>query len=191
MASPHFINWVERRGEQLRAKCDLAPFARLDPFNLAQRMEVHVIKPDDIVGVADDALEQILVLDCDSWDAGTIHLPDGRHVVVMNPKRGRERQHASLMEELSHIHLEHAPTKLQAINGIYLREWKQTHETEAYWVGAAALVPRRVIKGGITRRISLEALASQCGVSRQLVEFREKVLGLRLLRPNMTGDPIV
>ena len=185
MASPHFINWVERRGEQLRAKCGLTPFARLDPFLLAQKMEVHVIKPDDIVGVADDALEQILVLDCGSWDAGTVLLPDGRHVVVMNPKRGRERQHASLMEELSHIHLEHAPTKLQAINGIYLREWRQTHETEAYWVGAAALVPRRVVKGAITRRMTVEALAMQCGVSCPLIEFREKVLGLRLARAPM------
>ena len=101
----------------------------------------------------------------------------------MNPTRCRERQHASLMEELAHIALDHKPTRLTAVNGIVLREWKQAHETQAYWVGAAALVPQRVVKGAITRRMTLPELAEQCGVSQELIVFREKVLGLQLARP--------
>lgn len=182
MARPHFINWVETRGEQLRARCGLQPFARLEPLVLAKEMQVRVITPEDIAGVDDDSLQQILVDDPNSWDAGTVVLPDGSHVVVMNPKRGRERQNASLMEELAHIHLGHKPSRLHCINGIMLREWKQSFETQAYWVGAAALVPRRVVKGAITRQMTVAALAMQCDVSCQLIEFREKLLGLRLAR---------
>lgn len=86
------------------------------------------------------------------------------------------------MEELSHIHLKHKPTKLQVVNGLVLRDWNQTQETQAYWVGAAALVPRRVMKGAITRRMTLADVAGECGVSHELVGFREKVTGLKLLR---------
>lgn len=182
MASEHFINWIERRGNELRDKCSLAPFASLNPFDLAVKMEVVIFTPQTIPGLAPAILQQVLVNNADSWDAATLPLPDGMHVVIMNPTKGKERQHASLMEELAHIHLKHKPAKLRAVNGLVLREWNQTHETQAYWVGAAALVPRRVIKGAITRRMTLLDLARQCGVSQDLVVFREKVLGLRLLR---------
>jgi hypothetical protein len=178
MAPTHFINWVERRGDQLRQKCELQPFARLDPFILAERMEVPVFRPHDIPGLDPAVLKHVTVHGADEWDAGTIPLPDGRHTVIMNPTRPPERQHASLMEELAHIHLEHKPGRLHTINGIVLREWKQTDETQAYWVGAAALVPRRVIKGAITLKLTIAELAKQCVVSTQLVVFRAKVLGL-------------
>jgi hypothetical protein len=185
MAKPHFINWVETRGQQLRARCELPPFARLDPYHLAAKMQTPVITPAEIHGMEDHVLEQVLVVGCDAWDAGTVSLPDGSHIIVMNPKKGRERQNASLMEELAHIHLGHKPTRFQSINGIVLREWNQSQETQAYWVGAAALVPRRVMKGAITRRMNILDVASQCQVSRELMEFREKLLGLRLLRPSI------
>ena len=81
------------------------------------------------------------------------------------------------------MHLRHEASTFKVVNGIVLRDWKQKHETEAYWVGAAALVPRRVMKGAITRRMTIIDLAGECGVSRQLVEFRERILGLKLLRP--------
>lgn len=182
MATANFINWIERRADELREKCSLQPFARLNPFDLAEKMSVKIFTPHDIPGLDPTVLREVVGTGAGAWDAATIPLPDGVHVVIMNPTKVKERQHASLMEELSHIHLEHKPTKLHTVNGLVLREWKQTHETQAFWVGAAALVPRRVVKGAITRRISLLELARQCGVSRELIEFREKVLGLRLHR---------
>lgn len=182
MASEHFIKWIERRAHELRDKCSLAPFASLNPYDLAVKMGVAIFTPQTIPGLDPDILHQVVVTSGGSWDAATLPLPDGMHVVIMNPTKGKERQHASLMEELSHIHLEHKPAKLRTVSGLVLREWNQTHETQAYWVGAAALVPRRVIKGAITRRMTLADLARQCGVSQDLVIFREKVLGLRLLR---------
>lgn len=178
MATEHFINWIERKAEQLRAKCALGPFDRLDPFALAGRMEVDVFEPGTIPGLDPDVLKHVLGGGAGEWDAATIPLPEKRHVVIMNPTKGRERQHASLMEELAHIYLNHKPGRLRAINGFVLREWKQTHETQAYWVGSAALVPRRVLKGAITRKLTVVELATQCGVSSQLVQFRAKVLGL-------------
>jgi Zn-dependent peptidase ImmA (M78 family) len=135
-------------------------------------------------------LDHVLSTGAGEWDAGTVPLAGGAHVVVMNPTRGLERQRATLMEELAHIYLEHKPAGLQTVNGIVLREWKQTHETQAYWVGAAALLPRRVLKGAVTRGMTAAELATQCGVSEDLVGFREKVLGLRLIRSDFVGVSI-
>lgn len=183
MATQHFLNWVERKADQLRSKCELGPFDRLDPFALASRMDIMVVRPEEIPGIDPHALRHVVSVGADEWDAATIPLPEGRHAVIMNPTRRLERQHASLMEELAHIHLEHKPGTLRTVNGIVLREWKQTHETQAYWVGSAALVPRRVMKGAITRKMTVVALAAQCGVSRQLIQFRAKVLGLTTSLP--------
>jgi hypothetical protein len=58
---------------------------------------------------------------------------------------------------------------------------------QAYWVGAAALLPRRVLKGAVTRGVTVADLATQCEVSQDLVGFRERVLGLRLLRSSLVG----
>ncbi len=182
MATPQFLNWIEGRAEGLRAKCGLAPFAPLNPFDLAAQMKVPVLYPRDIDGLDADVLDRVLGAGGGEWDAATIPLPTGGHVVVMNPKPCRERQHASLMEELAHIALGHKPGRLTTVNGLVLREWKQSQETEAYWVGSAALVPRRVMKGAITRGMTLDALAGERGVSQALVVFRERVLGLKLLR---------
>lgn len=182
MATPQFLNWIERQADKLRAHCALTPFARLDPFELAKQMKVPVLTPRDIEGLNPAVLAHVLTAGAGEWDAGTLPLPDEMHVVVMNPTRVRERQHASLMEELAHVYLKHKPSGFRTVNGIVLREWKQTHETQAYWVGAAALVPRRVMKGAITRRMTAATVASDCGVSQELIVFRERVLGLQLLR---------
>jgi len=182
MAAQHFINWVERQGEQLRAKCALKAFDPLNPFALAEKMMVPVVRPAEVVGASEADVRHLLEIDPNAWDAATICLPDKRHIILMNPTRTIKRQHASMMEELSHIHLDHKPRKLVDLGGIYIREWKQADETQAYWVGAAALVPRRVMKGSITLRRSLPAVALQYGVSEELVAFRERILGLRLER---------
>jgi len=90
------------------------------------------------------------------------------------------------MEELVHIKLKHKPTKLVSVNGVTMRNWNQSQETEAYWIGAAALLPRCVIKGAKTLGWTAEKVANDHGVSLKLVEFREKVLHIKLNREAMS-----
>jgi hypothetical protein len=85
------------------------------------------------------------------------------------------------MEELSHIYLGHTPTQLILIDGgPAIRTFKKSHETEAYWVGSAALLPRTILESARAGRISRDVLVGRYGVSSALVTFREKVTGIRL-----------
>ncbi len=86
------------------------------------------------------------------------------------------------MEELAHIELGHKPSKLIRNDGVCMRSWNQSQETQAYWVGSAALVPRRAIKGAKTMGLTIQVVADKHGVSVELVQFREKVVGIKLPR---------
>lgn len=180
-----FLNWVEGRARQLRDRCGLGAFQALDPFHLANVMQVLVVDPHEVADVP-GALEQLLVAGCGEWSAGTIHPPGTPPLVVLNPTHNPQRQRATLMEELSHVFLKHPPSKLMVLNGnLTIRTYKSSHETQAYFVGAAALLPRHVLKGAITRRMTRVAVATQQGVSNELVEFREKLLRLPLAQERM------
>ena len=66
-----------------------------------------------------------------------------------------------------------------------VRNWDKTQENQAYWIGAAALLPRCVMKGAVTLGWSAEKMANDDGVSLALVGLREKILGIRLKREGL------
>ncbi len=83
------------------------------------------------------------------------------------------------MEEIAHIFLRHKPSKLSlGPGGMTMRTYNKSNETQAYWVGAAALVPRAVLFQGMKDGESVREIASQQQVSTDLIEFRLKTSGL-------------
>jgi hypothetical protein len=66
------------------------------------------------------------------------------------------------------------------VNGIVLRSWDDSAEKQAYWLGAAALLPERVLKGSRTLGKTIEAVAEEHAVSIPLVKFRTQILGIPL-----------
>ncbi len=178
--SPHYKRLLEGHALTLRNKVNAGYFGRLDPFLLADKMgmDVHFVGPDS--GLPEDLLERALGQSGSKWDAGTIKFPDGRIRVFMNPKKLKERQHATLMEEVSHIHLGHKPTEIVQCEGIAFRTCNKSHESQAYWLGATALLPERLLKGSITRGLTMEEVAGEHQVSIDLVRFRCNVLGLKI-----------
>lgn len=181
MATKHFLTWVENQARILRSRLALRPLAPLDPFELAKNMRVDIIRPSEIPGLRPDCLDQLLVKEFEAWSAGSLKLPSNDVVVVLNPTHPKTRERATLMEELSHIHLGHTPTQLIIIEGgPVFRTFKKSQETEAYWVGAAALVPKAALERAKSNDAQRQVVARFYGVSPDLVRFRENVTGLRL-----------
>lgn len=156
---------------------------RLDPFRLAAYAKLFVASFDQIEPLlSPETVQHLLGGGKDSWSGGAAShtLPDGRKLIILNPTHGRNRQNATLMEEICHVFLGHQPSRL-AIEGrnkdgkIIARDYNHAIEEEAYSTGAAALVPftslKRMVESGRTSR----EIARHFYVSQALVEYRIKV----------------
>jgi hypothetical protein len=164
----------------LRQFVGARPDQPLNPFRIAELFKILVVDIDKIVGLSDEVRKQLRV-DARSWSAGTTKpMPNGWRLVIMNPASGKERNRATLMEEICHVWLKHKPGRLHAQDGgsIRARDYNQTDEEAAYGVGAAALVPYSILAMAVENGIPAEEIARQYHVSRDLVEFRIKVTHL-------------
>lgn len=156
---------------------------RLDPFRLAQYAKLFVASFEQIEPLLTDETRTHLIGDGkDAWSGGAAShtLPDGRKLIILNPTHGRNRQNATLMEEICHVFLGHKPSRLAIENRdkhgkIIARDYNEAIEEEAYSTGAAALVPYtalyRMVEAGKTAR----EIARHFYVSHALVEYRIKV----------------
>ncbi len=156
---------------------------RLNPFDLARFAKLLVASFDQVESfLSEETKAQLLGTGKDKWSGGACSqaLPDGRKLIILNPTHGKNRQNATLMEEVCHVFLGHKPSRLSVETKnkqgkIIARDYHQEIEEEAYSVGAAALVPysalRRMIDQGNTSR----EIARHFNVSRDLVEFRMKI----------------
>jgi hypothetical protein len=155
---------------------------RLDPFILAEYAKLLVVPFEQIELLSPETVAHLIGEGKDAWSGGaaSVRLPDGRKLIILNPTHGKNRQNATLMEEISHVFYGHKPSRLAVEkrdkNGkIVARDYNHAIEEEAYSTGAAALVPytalRRMVIGGKT----IAEIARHFNVSRALVEYRIKV----------------
>ena len=162
-----------------RVKSDLP----LDPFDLARFANLIVVNMDQIENLSDSAREHLLGAAADQWSGGACTLPNGMKLVILNPKHGRARTNATLMEEICHVFLAHEPNRLSIVTKdergrVMNRDYRKSDEEAAYGIGAAALVPFAALKRFVYRGKSAAEIARHFRVSRELVEYRLKVTRL-------------
>ncbi len=156
---------------------------RLDPFKLAQFAKLFVASFDQIEPLLTEATRQHLIGEGkNAWSGGAAShtLPDGRKLIILNPTHGKNRQNATLMEEICHVFLGHKPSRLSIQkrnkNGqIIARDYNEAIEEEAYSSGAAALVPYTSLRRMVEQGKTVNEIARHFYVSRALVEYRIKV----------------
>ncbi|MBC7900934.1 MAG: ImmA/IrrE family metallo-endopeptidase [Saprospiraceae bacterium] len=177
------------RHHELRAR-GLREFAgllrdeqRLDPFKLAQYAKLLVASFDRIEPLlTEETRAELIGKGKDKWSGGAASrtLPDGRRLIILNPTHGKNRQNATLMEEVCHVFLGHKPSRLaiekrDKAGNIIARDYHAEIEEEAYGTGAAALVPYRALKGFVEQGKTAAEIARHFNVSRALIEYRIKV----------------
>ncbi len=175
----------ELKGLGLRDFAGVGPDDPLDPFKLAFFANLLVVDFAEIQALSQDAKAHLLGAAAQGWSGGasSVPLPDGRKIVILNPKHGRLRTNATLMEEVSHVFLGHRPSRLKVVaqdeSGRTLaRDYRRADEEQAYGVGAAALVPFSALRKSVyAGRLSAE-IAKHFHVSRDLVEYRLKITRL-------------
>lgn len=156
---------------------------RLDPFTLARFAKLFVASYDEIEPfLSEETKTHLTGAGKNAWSGGAAShtLPNGQKLIILNPTHGKNRQNATLMEEVCHVFLGHKPSRLAVETRnkdgeIIARDYNHAIEEEAYSTGAAALVPyaslKRMVEAGRTSR----DIARHFYVSRALVEYRIKV----------------
>jgi hypothetical protein len=174
----------EQLGLRFRSFVNLEIHDRLYPIKLADVVGLKVLAIDAISELSAET-KQILSDPSIGWSGGaTPVLPDGSHLIFLNPSQSPGRQAATLMEEISHILLGHRHSQIAhdtATIGENRREYNESIEEEAYSVGAAALVPFRSLACDLSRGRSIKSIAEHFGVTQSLIKYRMRVLHLTTL----------
>ncbi len=154
----------------------------LDPFELARYANLLVVPFEQIASLSPETVEHLTGNGKDAWSGGAAShkLHDGRKLIILNPTHGKNRHHATLMEEISHVFLGHKPSRLAVETRnekgeIIARDYNHAIEEEAYSTGVAALVPYTALKRMVESGKTINEIARHFGVSRALVEFRIKI----------------
>jgi hypothetical protein len=156
---------------------DDVPF---DPLQL-EIEGIEILGLDDIEGLDPQITSYLKGEGAQYWSAMTVPCDANqeRWVIVLNREHDKKRQRPSLMEELWHIMLGHKLTKITKIGSQYGRSFDSDDEHDAYYAGAATLLPAAAIRGFVdlpSRNIA--DFSDRFGVSRELIEYRIKRLGL-------------
>ena len=178
----------ELRALGLRDFAGVAVDQPLDPFALADFARLLVVDFNRIEGLSAESRAHLLGDAADEWSGGACSrpLPDGWKLVILNPAHGKQRNRATLMEEVAHVFLGHAPNRLAVVSSeskgvqkrILTRDYNHDDEEAAYAVGAAALVPYAALRRFVMAGRLAGEIARHFRVSRQLVEYRIKVTHL-------------
>ena len=147
--------------KEIRAELGLAKLDRLDPHRLACHLAIPVITLNDLPDNLDGA-QHFLSVGRKAFSALTV-FDRHRRMIVHNDSHSPARQNSNLAHELAHGLLLHEPAPaLKRLTGC--RNWNDTNEAEAAWLGSVLLVTDdmalAVARGRFTRQQPLNDLAS-------------------------------
>lgn len=165
---------------QIREELGLRKNDPLDPYALADHLDVIILTPYDIKDLSPSALEILLKKDRKSWSAVTISY-SGVDLVIHNPTHPKSRQPNNIMHELAHLILRHKPDEMMLLleeQEIVLREYNQQFEEEAIWLASCLLLPRDALFKIGWDGMSINEACEKYGVSDDLFTFRMNKTGV-------------
>ena len=161
---------------EVRAELGLGPFARLDPLDLAQHLEIPVVALSDLAATQPGA-RHFIAVDQSSFSALTVF--DGRRrMIVHNDSHSEARQNSNLTHELAHGLLLHEPAPaLDHTTGC--RHWNDANEGEAAWLGGELLVTSQMALAVARGRFTEQQACERLGVSARMLTWRLNETGAR------------
>jgi transcriptional regulator with XRE-family HTH domain len=170
---------MEEMAELFRIELGLMEDEPLNPFEI--RVEgVEVIGLSDIPTIDIQLKNLLQPSGRQQWDAMSIPLSKDmeKWIIVWNDKRRGGRKNVSLLEEYWHILQGHKLTRMNKVADVYGRTFGEVEEHDAYYLAAATLLPAKTIKRIVNEKEDIIEAADRYGVSKDLIEYRIKRLGL-------------
>lgn len=163
----------------LRKVSGIGPHENLDPWKLAAEFGLRVLGDFSCLErLPEEAKAHLRSLGTRKWSGGVhpVPLPDGTLLCILNPFHSRRRNKVTLMEEISHIHMDHVPSGVShEIDGLRFRDYHANQEKEAYGIGSAALVPWQTLLPALKSGKTIEELSETYDVTADLIKYRIKI----------------
>jgi Zn-dependent peptidase ImmA (M78 family) len=171
---------IERSAVRIRKFAGLPPYEKLDPYELAAKLGMRVISVKELSEASIETAKTLLIKKAHEWSgASSGVLADGAVIILLNTTQSERRQAATLMEEICHVLLGHELDRLPISgSGSQKRDYNLRQESEAYAVGAAALVPYIALKQMLDQGRTLKETSLHFGVTQALVQYRAKFTDL-------------
>jgi Zn-dependent peptidase ImmA (M78 family) len=166
---------AERISKDIRAELDLGVDDPLPIEDAARLRDVDVVSAAALVDL--ERLEELERLQAFSFSACTFDI-DGHDVIVFNPLRSEERRRSDIAHELSHLQLEHELTEIREVAGVPFRTCRSDQEEEATNLGGTLLLPRPTLLRAVSQGMSVDAIARNFGVTKDMAQFRVNVTGV-------------
>jgi Zn-dependent peptidase ImmA (M78 family) len=173
MLPPERVFECEEIALEARADIGLHPEDRLSPEILAERLAID-LRP--LIAYSDDLPEEVHHLTEEARSAfSAVTVYRGlKRMIVFNPAHSPRRHVNTIAHELSHVLLEHQPTRLFDSTGN--RVWIAADEEEADYLAGALLVPLSAVKPVMNRMEgNVVDAAEHFGVSENLMGYRVEV----------------
>lgn len=169
----------ERRATSLRSELGLQPKAPLYARVLARHMGISVITPNEIQGLAQADINQLIGNGSSRWSALTLVTPR-KTFIIHNSSHSAGRQESNIMHELSHLVCDHQPSQIVQIDGFAfpIRTCDKAQEEEADWVCGCLKLPRDGILWAVRAGMTYEAIADHFASSLDLVRYRVRITGV-------------
>jgi Zn-dependent peptidase ImmA (M78 family) len=156
----------------------IAPDEELPPERLAEDLGVTLWSCQDIAGLALDVRDRLEGALKDEWSAVTI-MAGPKPVIVFNASHSRRRRVSTLLHEMAHLLLDHTPGNMFfGANGLALRTFDQTQESEADWLAGCLVLPRETLLSARKRGLTNEGICERHSASEDMLRFRLNATGV-------------
>jgi hypothetical protein len=159
---------------EVRADLGLTPVDPLDPFTLADFLEIPVYPLSDLRDGAAPAVRHLMERDPSAFSAVTI-FEGTRKTIWHNDGHAVVRQRSNLAHEIAHALLFHTPGSDP--DPVRSRPWNRTAEDEAQWLGGALLVSLEAALAIARAGTDVVSAAARYGVSTDMMTYRLNVTG--------------
>lgn len=155
----------------------------LDCYRYVAHVGIVMLDFDELGLLTGESRRQLLEVDSESWSGMTLK-EGGVTAILLNPTHAIERQHNTIMHEVSHILLQHVPTRVDFGPGgiLLVSEYAEDDEGEADWLAGAMLLPRDALMSCRAHGMTNAQIALRYGTSPQLTEWRIRMTGIDVQR---------
>lgn len=158
---------------EVRGELGLSPFDPLDPWRLAEHLDIPVWPLSSYSDAIPDAVDYLFRLDPGAFSA-MIACQGLHRVIIYNDGHALSRQRADISHELAHALLLHQPHPALAARP---PQYDKAQEEEAKWLGGVLQVADQFCLSCCRNGVKMPEAALRMGVSQQLMRWRMNMSG--------------